>query len=209
VLRLARARGVPVIIATQVLESMRSESRPTRAEVSDAAGAVDAGADAIMLSGETAVGEHPIRAVEVLDTIIRHAEKLPIPWALAVAGEERTDHVPPLCDAAVTLAERAHADAIVVLTRKGRTARLLAARRPASPILAATDSEVVARRLCLWWGVTPIVDELGTDVESVLERLAGRLRAERLIRAPATLVLVTASPALDRAASNVVTIRSV
>jgi pyruvate kinase len=209
VLQLARARGVPVIVATQVLESMRTEPRPTRAEVSDAAGAVDAGADAIMLSGETAVGAHPVRTVEVLDSIIRHAEVMPLPWTLASAGAERDDHLPPLCDAAVTLAARARADAIVALTREGRTARLLAARRPDAPIVAATDDEVVARRLCLWWGVTPMKDPLGTDIDAVLARLAARLRDDRLLPTPATVVLVTASPALDREATNVVAIRAV
>ncbi len=74
ILRKARARGVPAIVATQVLESMRLEPRPTRAEASDAAGAVDGGADAIMLSGETATGRYPVRSVEVLDAIIRDAE---------------------------------------------------------------------------------------------------------------------------------------
>ena len=209
VLRLARARGVPVIVATQVLESMRTESRPTRAEVSDAAGAVDAGADAIMLSGETAVGEHPLRAVEVLDSIIRHAEEMPIPWALTVAAEERTDHLPPLCDAAVTLAARAHADAIVALTREGRTARLLAARRPDSPIVAATESETVARRLCLWWGVRPMLEPLDGDIHAVLAHVVRRLRGDHLLPTPATVVLITANPALEGKASNVVAIRAV
>ena len=140
VLRSGRDRGVPVIVATQVLESMRTESRPTRAEVSDAAGAVDAGADAIMLSGETAVGDYPVRAVQVLDAIIRNAEAVPPPWTLPAPADERPDHLPPLCDAAVTLAARAGADAIVAITREGRTARLLSARRPTAPIYAVTDT---------------------------------------------------------------------
>jgi pyruvate kinase len=206
VLRLARTRGVPVIVATQVLESMRTESRPTRAEVSDAAGAVDAGADAIMLSGETAVGIYPIRAVEVLDTIIRQAEAVPPPWTLPVPGDERPDHFPALCDAAVTLSTRGHVDGIVVLTRTGRTARLLAARRPRAPIFAVTATEDVARRLCLWWGVTPIVDSGSTDD---IAALIGRLRAGRLLPTPATVVVVSASSKLDHDHSNFVRIKEV
>ena len=209
VLRLARSRGVPVIVATQVLESMRTESRPTRAEVSDAAGAVDAGADAIMLSGETAVGDHPIRAVDVLDSIIRNAEAVPPPWVLAVPDVEQHDHFAPLCDAAVTLASRGQVDGIMALTRQGRTARLLSARRPVTPIFAVTDSEECSRRLCLWWGVSPIVDPLDTDGQSVLARLTSRLRAKGLLPATATLVLVRASPELNQDESNFVRIRRV
>src|SRR4029453_11897206 len=77
ILKHARLRGVPVIVATQVLESMRTEERPTGAEVGDARGEVDSGADAIMLAGETAAGQHPVRAVQVLDAIIRDAESIP------------------------------------------------------------------------------------------------------------------------------------
>ena len=209
VLRLARSRGVPVIVATQVLESMRTESRPTRAEVSDAAGAVDAGADAIMLSGETAVGDHPIRAVEVLDSIIRNAEAVPPPWVLPAPDVERPDHFPPLCDAAVTLASRGQMDGIMALTHQGRTARLLAARRPVAPIFAVTDSEACARRLCLWWGVSPIIDQLDEAGEVVLARLTARLRARGLLPAAATLVLVRASQEQDRDDSNFVRIRRV
>jgi pyruvate kinase len=209
VLRLARSRGVPVIVATQVLESMRTESRPTRAEVSDAAGAVDAGADAIMLSGETAIGEHPVRAVEVLDSIIRHAEAVPPPWMLPVPSAERPDHFLPLCDAAVTLATRGHVDGIVVLTREGRTARLLAARRPDTPIFAVTDAEDVARRLCLWWGVTPIVDPRAGNGADQIGPIVNRLRAQDLLPAPATVVVVSANPELDQDNSNFVRIRTV
>jgi pyruvate kinase len=200
---------VPVIVATQVLESMRTESRPTRAEVSDAAGAVDAGADAIMLSGETAVGEHPVRAVEVLDSIIRNAEAIPPPWVLPVPDVDRGDHYPPLCDAAVTLASRGLVDGILVLTREGRTAHLLSARRPATPIFAVTDAEDCARRLCLWWGVMPLVDTLDADGHALLERLTARLRAKGLLPAAATMVLVRASRELDLDDSNFVRIRKV
>lgn len=166
VLHLGAQRGLPVIVATEVLESMRTEYRPTRAEVSDAAGAVDGGAAAIMLSGETAIGAFPVRSVQVLDRIIRHAEAGPRmrppegptdsglrpPGTAMEATARQADHLGPLCDAAVTLAARGGVDAIVALTREGRTARMLSARRPSAPVYAATDDEEVARRLCLWWG---------------------------------------------------------
>ena len=130
--RRARALGRPVIVATQVLESMRKEPRPTRAEVSDAANAVDDGVDAIMLAGETASGAFPVESVRTLDAIIREAEQLP---PLAVVSERslmHAEHGRALCEAAVTLADRGQASAIVAVTRGGNTARMLATFRPAA-----------------------------------------------------------------------------
>ncbi|MEW6321271.1 MAG: pyruvate kinase [Acidobacteriota bacterium] len=207
VLRLARLRGVPVIVATQVLESMRTEPRPTRAEVSDAAGAVDGGADAIMLSGETAIGEHPVRAVQVLDAIIRASESVPVDLPPPAATAQ--DHVPALCDAAVTLASQAGAKAIVAVTRKGRTARLLSSRRPRAPIYAATGREDVGRRLALWWGVVPLICPLEGGVDAVAADVLARLRRDQLLAAGDSVVLVNASPDLARGASNFVRVVAV
>jgi pyruvate kinase len=209
ILKHARLRGVPVIVATQVLESMRTEERPTRAEVSDAAGAVDGGADAIMLAGETAAGHHPVRTVEVLDAIIRDAESMPPPWALPL--EEGTTSSPStaLCDAAVTLASRANADAIVALTRAGWTARLLSARRPNAPIIAATDSEEVARRLTLWRGVVPIVCPLEGEIDAVVSRVIDETVARRVVPEGALLVAVNTDPELGASGANFVRIRRV
>jgi pyruvate kinase len=209
VLRVARERGVPVIVATQVLESMTSEWRPTRAEVSDAAGAVDAGADAIMLSGETAVGAHPVRAVQMLDAIIRSAEAVPPPWTLMARVDDRPDHLPSLCDAAVTLAARAHADAIIAFTEEGRTPRLLSARRPAAPIFAVTSADRLARSLCLWWGVSPTMVPSTDDLEGAMLHVAATLRNCGHLRSPARVVMVSGSPDLDRPSSNFLRIRMV
>lgn len=207
VLRSGRDVGIPVIVATQVLESMRTESRPTRAEVSDAAGAVDAGADAIMLSGETAVGVHPVRAVEVLDAVIRNAEALPPFWTLPSPTDERPDHLPSLCDAAVTLAARANVDAILAITHEGRTARLLAARRPRAPIFAITNGKACARPLNLWWGVEPIVDSLSDDLETIVARVMKSLADTRRLPSPASVVIVSGSPELDLSDGNFVRLR--
>src|SRR4029078_13109966 len=123
--RRARARKVPAILATQVSESMPTEGRPTRAEVSDAANAVDDGVDAIMLAGETASGAYPVKAVETLYAITREAEQLP-PLAVPSLGSlMHAEHGRALCEAAVTLADRGHAVAIVAVTREGNTARML------------------------------------------------------------------------------------
>ena len=171
----ARALGRPVILATQVLESMRTEPRPTRAEVSDAATAVDQGVDAIMLSGETASGEFPVRSVQTLAAVIADAETVAMPAALLGADvllegldvakapegfETLRRHGRAMCEAAVTLASAARADAIIAMTRLGKTAQLLSSLRPRASILAVTPSDAVARRLNLYWGVQPLVSDL-------------------------------------------------
>jgi pyruvate kinase len=210
VVRTANLRGVPAIVATQVLESMREAPRPTRAEVSDAAGAVDMGAAAIMLAGETAAGKYPVRAVETLDAIIRDAEADgirrpgPVP---RLRGEGPWDHASGLADAAIGLAARAHAGAIVAVTREGRTARMLASGRPTAPIYAATDRPEVARRLALWWGVVPLVVSLDGDVDQVAARVVDELRTIGALNASPTAVIVNVGPDLDRGASNFVRIR--
>ena len=142
-----------MIVATQVLESMTIEARPTRAEVNDAANAVEDGVDAIMLAGETAAGAFPARAVQTLDAIIRDAETAPRAGALRVArSPAHDDHAQALCEAAVTLADRGDAQAIVAVTRGGATARRLSALRPHAPIIAATERSETARRLALLLG---------------------------------------------------------
>jgi pyruvate kinase len=196
----ARRRGVPVILATQVLESMRIEPRPTRAEVTDAAHAVGERVDTIMLAGETAVGRHPARAVAVLDTIVREAETTPATIEVAVTdGVGSPEHGRALCEAAVTLAARAGASAIVALTEAGNTARMLAALRPAARILAATPSRQTASRLALVWGVTPVVIP-DTTLASVRETIVAR----GLVPAGAVIVLVSMQPALGREGRNFV-----
>ena len=207
ILRKARARGVPVIVATQVLESMRTEPRPTRAEASDAAGAVDGGADAIMLSGETATGFYPVRSVEVLDAIIRDAETIPVSADRRRAGDELVGHATALCEAAVSLSARAGAHAIVAVTREGNTAKRLSAIRPQADIVAATVAPDVARRLSIFHGVLPVVCGLDGDIEQVIMRVVES--AVQRTEAPenATMVVVNASADLDRGASNFVRIR--
>jgi pyruvate kinase len=206
VLRRARERGVPTVLATQVLESMRTESRPTRAEVSDAATAVAQGADAIMLSGETAAGAHPVRAVQMLDAIIVEAEICEPEPGVSMPP---VDHVAALCDAAVTLARKTNADAIVAVTREGRTARLLSMRRPFAPIYAATDRGDVARRLGQWWGCRSMLTNIDGDVETVAAHLIEQLQQTGQLVAGATVVLVNATPDFDRGVANFIRVRRV
>ncbi len=171
--RRARDAGVPLIVATQVLDTMRHAPRPTRAEVSDAANAVDDGVDAIMLAGETAVGAHPVLAASTLDAILRDAESMQ-PDRI-VPGDIAERHDRALCDAAVTLAATAGASAIVAVTRSGATARQLAALRPPIPIYAVTSDAAVARQLTLCRGVAPLaVDTDALATAALKPELASR-----------------------------------
>jgi pyruvate kinase len=202
-----------VILATQVLESMTVEDRPSRAEVSDAAYAVADGVDAIMLSGETAVGAFPSRTVQTLDAIIRDAEESVGASARGFAGIDlpRTtgdrDHASALCEAAVTLAERAGAQAIVAVTRGGDGAP---ARRTAAhaPILATTDSERTAPRLSLLWGVLPVYTDIPEEGEAA--RQIGQELVERgLLRKGTDAVFVSINPDLSRRDANFLKIHRV
>jgi len=203
--RRARRLGIPVILATQVLESMTTEPRPTRAEVSDAANAVDDGVDAIMLAGETAAGAFPARAVQTLDAIIGEAESLaPAPVMVPPPGQPGFDgdHTQAICEAAVTLANRSDARAIVAVTRGGGTARRLSALRPHAPIVAACDDEVTARRLSLYWGVHPVQTTIGEDVSSAGLLIGQDLADRGLLPRGVPVVLVSVNPDLARADAN-------
>jgi pyruvate kinase len=201
--RKAQARGIPVIVATQVLESMRSSPRPTRAEVSDAANAVDDGVDAIMLAGETAAGKFPVKAVETLDLVIRDAELMP---PVGIVPLESTHLLGgpgrAMCDAAVTLAGHSDAAAIVAVTRRGKTARVLSALRPRAPIFAATNSPEIGRRLALVWGVVPVVCDLGDDIDAAVVAIGENLVARGAVEATSVIVVVSISPDLNHGPSN-------
>jgi len=203
----ARLRHIPVIVATQVLESMTTEARPTRAEVNDAANAVDDGVDAIMLAGETAAGVHPARVVETLDAIIRDAESGPFVRPLDVSNLADRDHAQALCEAAVTLAERGDAHAMVAITRGGGTARRLSALRPRVPIIATTDREDTARRLAIYWGLSPLCIDLGEHPEVTAPAVAQALLDHHIVPKGALVVVVNISPDLTRPDANYLRIR--
>ncbi|HUR35374.1 MAG TPA: pyruvate kinase [Vicinamibacterales bacterium] len=207
--RRARAHKIPVILATQVLESMTMEGRPTRAEVSDAANAVEDGVDAIMLSGETASGVHPARVVQTLDRIIREAEGTLSPRPpLSREHPDDNDHAQAICEAAVTLAERGNARAIVAVTRGGSTARRLSALRPRVPIFATTDREETARRLTPFWGVVPVCTEIAENVGAAGLLIGQQLVRRKLVRAGESVVLVSINPDLSRTDANYLKIQT-
>ena len=159
IIRTTVSSGKPVITATQMLDSMERNPRPTRAEVSDVANAILDGSSAVMLSGETAAGAHPVAAVETMAELAIEAEK-----SLEEFGT--LQHVRPnasdavveaVAQAAITMANHLEAAAIIALTDTGFTARCISKFRPRSPILAVTRSHTVRRRLSLNWGVMPIL----------------------------------------------------
>jgi pyruvate kinase len=158
---MARAAGKPVIVATQMLESMISSPRPTRAEVTDVSHAVNSGADAVMLSGETAAGDHPIDAVQMMDRIARQTEAHL--WSAGQYGLQVTAD-PPLAATEVIASATAHmsrdlmARAVLVITQTGISAHIVSTARPAAPIIAVTGEQQVYHRLSLLWGVIPILD---------------------------------------------------
>lgn len=161
IIRQCKQHRVPVITATQMLESMQKNELPTRAEASDVANAVLDGTDAVMLSGETAVGSHPALVVSTMSRIAREAERMLTPTPIqSIDGTTRTRA--RLLTEAVTLgagaaAENLKADLIVVASQTGRTAMALSKQRLPMPILALTDNIATARRMCLYWGITPLL----------------------------------------------------
>jgi pyruvate kinase len=187
ILEAASFRGRFAITATQMLESMTKESRPTRAEASDVANAVFDGTDAVMLSGETAVGDHPALVVQTMERILRAAEADPhCPYA----GDPR--HVWPEADAdrpdrlvvrsAVRLAQDAKAAAVVVLTRGGQSARRLAKERPRAPIYAYASDASVVRGLAFSWGVRPRLLPRVRTTDEAIRVIVGRRAREGLAR---------------------------
>jgi pyruvate kinase len=209
IIKAANERRIPVITATQMLESMIESPVPTRAEASDVANAILDGTDAVMLSGETALGSYPLEAVE---TIVRIAEKVEMPAPLRTQ-RRREDPVmqPPeaVARAASRAAEDVSARAIVVYTESGRTARLLSSARPTVPILALSPHLLTIRRLLLSFGVQP---HLMPQVERLREMLAVGERIlvdARQVRPGDRVVVVSGSRAAHPGGTNMMKILTV
>lgn len=164
--------GKPVITATQMLDSMIRNPRPTRAEVTDVANAILDGSDAVMLSGETAAGNYPVNAVKVMNDIAINTENSE---EFKEAANKRLKWLDITTTNAISIATRSiseqlGANAIVVATTSGSTARNVSKYRPLSPIVAATTSEGVMRKLSLIWGVHPVLSELSENTDEVIDR---------------------------------------
>lgn len=189
---------IPVITATQMLDSMERNSRPTRAEASDVVNAVLDGSDAVMLSGETAIGKHAIKAVSVMSRLAFEAEQLIQPRldsdpstgarSRALAVTEAVTH------GAGKTAELLGADLIVVATQGGKTALAVSKQRSRVPIVGLSDRPEIARRMCLYWGVTPLLtDRVQTAPQELLDIVVEWGRQEELLKSGSKLVLVANS----------------
>lgn len=214
IIKVANNLGVPVITATQMLESMITQPMATRAETNDVANAVWDGTDAVMLSAETAVGRYPIEAVQTMVRIINEAERdgpIRTPAAsepLPTKGDDSLAIADAIARAAYALAETAPAQQIVVFTLTGAAVKRVAKYRPRPTIIAVTTDEPTARRLNMVWGVRSVVVPLETDPDKMF-RTAGRVIIEQGLANPDEYALIVGSLPMMRVAgrTNLVHVR--
>ena len=187
-----------VITATQMLDSMIYNPRPTRAEATDVANAIFDGSDAVMLSGETASGKYPVQAVQVMDSIARTVEESPEYesrvrrfFRLDEAGEDIAQSV---TRSAFLVAREINAAAILAPTLHGNTPRLISKYRPAQDIIAVTPSDVVQRRLLLYWGIIPLFAELGEDSDAMLNKALAAAMEKGLVKTFDRVVILAGIP---------------
>lgn len=193
IVRQCNAAGKPVIIATQMLQSMIDNPRPTRAEASDVANAILDGADAVMLSGETAVGHYPVDAVAMMSKIGRATEAhFPYAARLWEASEARaTTITDAISQATCEIAQELGAKAIIASTRSGHTARMVAKYRPQTPILAPTPDLKVAARLALAWGVEPLLVPQFDTTDEMIAQAVNAAKGRGWVH-PGDVVVITA-----------------
>lgn len=195
-IRSCRLAGKPVIVATQMLESMMSAPTPTRAEASDIATAIYDGTDAVMLSGESAAGQYPVEAVTVMDNIIRktehHKDYRSIITALEPVVEPTVHHA--VSAAAADVAGTIGAKAIVAFTSSGATASRIARKRPDVPIIAVTPDERVMRQLVLTWGAHPVAGEIIDSYQDMAEQASRHATEQGYAKKGDRLVVVAGVP---------------
>jgi pyruvate kinase len=204
IIRETNAHGKVVITATQMLDSMIRNPRPTRAEAADVANAVMDGTDAVMLSGETAAGRYPVQALQMMDAIIREVESDYVEdlarefRELKSVGEEDWPFSNAAARAAAVLTTHLPLKAVVVFTQDGRSAGLLAEHRPRAPILAITSDVRVARRLVLEWGVIPRIEVPPESLDETLRIATSLLVREKLCKRGEAFAMVVGWPTSGR-----------
>ncbi len=205
----ANSLGIPVITATQMLESMIENPRPTRAEASDVANAVLDGTDAVMLSAETAAGQHPIEAVRVMARIADYTEQFMQQehvnmQMMLKSGQTVTDAIG---ENTVALAYDLKAKLIITLTSSGYSARMVARHRPTVPLLAVTVEEKIRRRLALVWGVTSVCVHEHQDTERMVEDALKVAREQRMVMPGDRVVITAGVPAGVSGTTNMLQVR--
>jgi pyruvate kinase len=204
--RAARKAGKPVVIATQMLESMIEAAAPTRAEVSDVATAVFDGADAVMLSAETAAGKHPVEAVAVMNRIAIAVENGPGFLNIMDAQREIPEETTPdaIMFAVQQITHTVHAKAIVCWTKSGSTGLRAARERPEAPIIALTPSLETARRLAIAWGLHCVMTDDAHDLDDVVERAASIAYQEGFAKPGERIIITAGVPLGTPGATNLI-----
>jgi pyruvate kinase len=212
-IRACKAAGKPVITATQMLESMITNPRATRAESSDVANAVLDGTDAIMLSGETASGKYPIEAVKVMDKICRSIEKqtssiyMNLDFRKPEWKEKQV--IEALSYSCVRIAEDVNAKVIATITHSGTTARRIAKYRPKVPIVAFTESQTVRRQLNLVWGVQSVKLREIFDTDKSVQLMEEYLVQQGYVQKGDRIVIATGMPITQRGRTNMIKISTI
>ncbi len=205
-----RSAAKPVIVATQMLDSMIRNPRPTRAEVSDVANAVIDHTDAVMLSGETASGKYPVETVETMARIVRETEAS----KYDNTDDERRGSLPADIEEAVSgvaniLARDTRAKLVLVASLSGDTGRVVSRYRPELPIVVSTDSERVRHQLNLSWGVMPFILPRCNTVEELVDRSIGYLKRDKMVKKGDTIIVVAGEPVGSSGGVNLVEIKTI
>ena len=220
IIAMANAAGKVVITATQMLESMIENPRPTRAEASDVANAILDGTDAVMLSGESAVGKYPVETVETMARIADYTEEHGMGAIRPRRADARRGDLPPgpagpgtpitrsLTRVAVSVAEELGCKLILAFTESGITARLVAGHRPRMPVVAVTHEDRVYRQLALWWGVVPLKSEFVENTDDLLAAGEERLKARGLVQKGDTILMLSGH-SIAAAATNMLRVHTV
>lgn len=212
IIRACAAAGKPVITATQMLESMIENPRPTRAEASDVANAVFDGTDAVMLSGETAMGAHPIHAVQMMHRIVSEAERnvaAQPEMRRRARRESALSFSDAIAEAAGQVAADTKAAAIVAFTQSGFSAKLIARSRPQTRIYAFTPHRRVQRRLCVHWGLEPRHAAYLERTQDMIEVVEQQLLEESIVRAGDSLVFLAGMPSNRPGTTNMLRLHTV
>jgi pyruvate kinase len=205
----AGKKAKPVIVATQLLDSMRENYRPTRAEVSDVANAVIDHADALLLTNETAAGKHPVKTVETMAKIISTTEKSGFDFKPAPAPGKLLTTEQAVSELTRILAEEVKAKLILAASLTGQTGRLISHVRPNLPIFVAASDEIVARQLNLSWGIKPFILPLSRAIEEFVERSISYLKTHKIAKEGDKLIIIAGEPMGEAGNVNLVEIKEI